>query len=239
MLGDGCKGVKKVGRGEPATAATETMMVTHLKMHELQAGLDEIRRAPKDHGTVDLIVRRPLVEQREILWECDVDLIDGVVGDSWKWRGSSHTPDGSSDPKCQITIMNSRAVALVAQDKDRWQLAGDQLFIDMDLSLDNLPAGTRLSIGSAIIEVTDQPHTGCKKFVSRFGLDAMKFVNSAIGRKMNLRGINVRVVRAGTIKTGDTVSKMVSLAGGFEITACVGEASPELAFQSSESAFGK
>ncbi|HEY6333070.1 MAG TPA: hypothetical protein VI756_27350, partial [Blastocatellia bacterium] len=210
-----------------------------LKMHELKAGLDEIRRAPKNQGTLDLIVRRPLVEQREILRQGDLDLAEGLVGDSWMWRGSSHTPDGSSDPKCQITIMNSRAVALVAQAKERWSLAGDQLFIDMDLSLENLPAGTLLSIGSAIIEVTNQPHTGCKKFVSRFGLDAMKFVNSAIGRQLNLRGINARVVQAGTIRVSDTVSKMVAEVASLRSGHYRGETMPESLLQSSGSSLGK
>jgi len=103
--------------------------------------------------------------------------------------------------------MNSRVAQLVAQNRSRWSLAGDQLFIDMDLSNENLPAGTRLSIGNAIIEVTPVPHTGCKKFVSRFGLEAMKFVNSDYGKKLNLRGINTKVIKSGSIKTDDKVMK--------------------------------
>jgi MOSC domain-containing protein YiiM len=104
--------------------------------------------------------------------------------------------------------MNARVAALVAQDKDCWQLAGDQLYLDMDLSADNLPPGTQLAIGSAIIEVTPPPHTGCNKFVARFGLDAMKFVNSPVGQALHLRGINAKVIQPGTIRVGDTAKKL-------------------------------
>ncbi len=129
------------------------------------------------------------------------------MGDNWRTRGSSHTADGSSHPDMQLNIMNSRVIALVAQNKERWQLGRDQLFIAMDLSAENLPPGTRLAIGSSVIEVTAQPHTGCKKFVARFGLEAMKFVNSPLGKQLHLRGINAKVVQPGVIHVGDTMKK--------------------------------
>lgn len=182
--------------------------VRHLTLEELQAGLDEIRQSPKDEGVLELIVRRPRIDEREVLEEAELDPVDGLAGDNWRLRGSSRTPDGSSHPEMQLNIMNARVVALVAQHKDRWPLAGDQLFLDMDLSAENLPAGTRLAIGSAVVEVTAQPHTGCKKFVARFGSDAMKFVNSDVGKQLRLRGINARVVQPGVIRTGDMVRKI-------------------------------
>lgn len=182
--------------------------VRHLTMEELEAGLAEIQQSPKDEGILELIVRRPQIDEREILEEAELHLASGLVGDSWIKRGSSRTPDGSSHPDMQLNIMNARAIALMAQQKDRWSLAGDQLFIDMDLSAENLPAGTRLALGSAIIEVTAQPHTGCNKFVSRFGLDAMKFVNSAVGKQLHLRGINARVIQGGVIRVGNIVKKI-------------------------------
>jgi hypothetical protein len=181
--------------------------ITHLTMEELEAGLDEIRQAPRDEGVLRLIVRRPRIDEREVLEEGELHPSEGLVGDSWKFRGSSRTRDGSAHPDLQLNIMNARVIALVAQDKDRWQLAGDQLFIDMDLSADNLPAGTRFALGSAVIEVSPQPHTGCQKFVGRFGLDAMQFVNSPLGRQMNLRGINAKVVQPGVIRIGDVATK--------------------------------
>ena len=182
--------------------------VKHLTMAELEAGLDEIREAPRDEGVLQLIVRRPRIEEREVLEEGELDPVKGLVGDSWITRGSSRTADGSSHPDMQLNIMNARVAALVAQDKDRWQLAGDQLYIDMDLSTENLPPGTQLAIGSAVIEVTPPPHTGCKKFVSRFGLEAMKFVNSSVGRELHLRGINARVVQPGLIRVGQVAKKL-------------------------------
>jgi hypothetical protein len=177
-------------------------------MKEFEAGLDDIRRAPKDEGLLELIVRRPGIGEREVVEEGLLDLNEGLVGDSWKRRGSSRTPDGSAHPDMQLNIMNSRVIALLAQDRARWQLAGDQLFINMDLSAENLPAGTRLQIGSAVIEVTPEPHNGCKKFVERFGLDAVLFVNSALGKELHLRGINARVVQTGLVRAGDVARKL-------------------------------
>jgi hypothetical protein len=184
--------------------------INHLTMAELEAGLDEIRRAPKDEGVLELIVRRPNIEEREVLEEGELHLAKGLVGDNWSRRKSSRTPDGSAHPDMQLNIMNVRVIALVAQDKARWQLAGDQLYLDLDLSAENLPAGTRLAIGSAVIEVSPQPHTGCKKFVSRFGLEAMKFVNSELGRELHLRGINARVIQPGRIRVGNRAKKITA-----------------------------
>jgi hypothetical protein len=177
-------------------------------MSELEAGLEEIRRAPKDEGVLELIVRRPAVNDRETPETAELHLEEGLVGDSWKRRRSKTTPDGSPNPLMQLNIMNSRVTALVAQDKDRWQLAGDQLYIDMDLSEENVPAGTRLFLGSAVIEVTPPPHLGCQKFVARFGLDAMKFVNSPVGRQLHLRGLNAKVIQGGIIRVGDVARKI-------------------------------
>ncbi|MBV8859166.1 MAG: MOSC domain-containing protein [Acidobacteria bacterium] len=182
--------------------------VRHLTTAELEAGLEEIRRAPKDAGPLALIVRRPRTDEREVLAEGVLDPSEGLVGDSWKERGSSRTADGSAHPLMQLNIMNVRVIALVAQEKERWPLAGDQLYLDLDLSGENLPAGTRLSLGEAVIEVTAPPHTGCKKFVSRFGLEAMKFVNSEVGRELHLRGINARVIRRGIVRVGDVARKI-------------------------------
>ena len=182
----------------------------HLPRERLEAALDHIRQSPADEGVLELIVRRPRVGEREVLAEGELDLAEGLVGDSWSFRGSSRTEDGSSHPDMQINLMSSRVVALVAGHPDRWCLAGDQLYVDLDLSAANLPPGTRLEIGSATLEVTAQPHTGCKKFVERFGLDAMKFVNSPVGRELHLRGINAKVVRPGTIRAGDVVRKVAA-----------------------------
>jgi hypothetical protein len=186
-------------------------VVRHLTRKELEAGLDDIRSAPTDAGVLELIVRRPAIEAREVLDVGELHPVDGLVGDTWSIRGSSRTSDGRRHPDMQINIMGVRAVALVAQSRDRWPLAGDQLYIDMDLSGRNLPAGTRLALGSAVIEITAEPHTGCAKFVSRFGLDAMKFVNSPTGRELNLRGVNARVVQAGTIRVGDVARKCMPI----------------------------
>lgn len=181
----------------------------HLNAGELEQGLEKIRRSPQDNGTVEMIVRRPDVDEREILVQAELDMVQGLVGDTWMSRGSSRTSDGSAHPDMQLNIMNARVIALVATSREQWPLAGDQLFIDLDLSGDNLPPGTQLTLGTAIIEVTGIPHTGCKKFVARFGLDAVKFVNSDIGKTLKLRGINAKVVKPGIVRQGDTVKKCI------------------------------
>jgi hypothetical protein len=186
----------------------EATTIKHLTMEELESALDHLRNSPKDDGVIQLIVRRPRVDEREILDEAELDPVAGLIGDSWSVRGSSKTADGGPHPEMQINIMNTRVADLVAQDKDRWSLAGDQLFIDMDLSKENLPAGSRLTVGSAVLEVSPLPHTGCHKFVARFGIDAMKFVNSVVGKELCLRGINAKVVQAGVVRLGTTAKKL-------------------------------
>jgi hypothetical protein len=180
----------------------------HLSMAELEAGMDTILGTPKDDGRLVLIVSRPQVDQRAVLEEAQLDTREGLVGDTWSVRGSSRTADGSSNLEAQITLMNARVIALLAQDKARWSLAGDQLYVDLDLSAENLPAGTRLELGTAILEVTAEPHTGCSKFAARFGVDALKFVNGAPRKHLHLRGVNARVVRPGTIRLGDAARKL-------------------------------
>jgi MOSC domain len=181
--------------------------MTHRSYSELEAGLDHVRAAPKDRGVLAMIVRRPQIGARDVLDEAELNVVEGLAGDSWRHRRSTRTTDGSPHPDMQLNIIGARAVHLVAQDRSRWPLAGDQLVIDLDLSGANLPPGTRLAIGSAVIEVTEQPHTGCGKFVERFGVDAHKLVNSPVGRELNLRGINAKVVQPGTIRVGDPVVK--------------------------------
>jgi MOSC domain-containing protein YiiM len=172
----------------------------YVERQELEDGIAEIRRSPRQ-GTVELIVRRPSEEERELLDEALLDPIQGVVGDRWHAGGAGH-------PDRQLTIMNARAASLIARTRDRWPLAGDQLYVDFDLSGAHLPPGTQLEIGSAVVEVTEEPHLGCGKFSRRFGVDALKFVNSDVGRELNLRGINARIVTGGAVRTGDPIRRV-------------------------------
>lgn len=173
----------------------------------LEAGLGHIRAAPRDGGTLDLLVRRPAPEEREVLAQGVLDPDVGLVGDSWLARGSIRTEDGRAHPDMQLNVMASRVADLVAGgSRDRWPLAGDQLFVDLDPA--SLSAGTRLTIGGAVIEVTDQPHRGCAKFARRFGVDALRLVNSEVGRALNLRGVCARVVHGGVVRPGDLVHRV-------------------------------
>lgn len=177
----------------------------------VQAGIEDVRAAPADAGSVRLIARRPEVDAREVLPEARLDPVLGLIGDNWSTKPSLAT--GEPNPLAQLTLMSSRCAALVAGELERWPLAGDQLYVDLDLSYRNLPPGTRLTVGEATIEVTEEPHRGCGKFAARFGVDALKLVNSDVGRDLNLRGICARVVAAGVVRPGDRIVKTGSRVG--------------------------
>jgi MOSC domain-containing protein YiiM len=181
--------------------------VEHVGTAALEAGLGEITRSPADVGMVELVVRRPAENEREVLDVGELDLELGLVGDAWPTRGSSRTADGGPNPGAQVTVMNARLIALLAGARERWPLAGDQLYVDLDLSADNLPPGTQLAVGTAVLEVTAEPHTGCAKFSARFGSDALRFINSPTGRQLRLRGVNARVVQPGVVRAGDEIAK--------------------------------
>ena len=172
----------------------------HTPMETLTAGLDEVRRSPATTGVLELIVRRPRTDVREVVESAELDEAEGLVGDGWKTRGAAEI-------ERQLTLANARLMALVAGDKQNWPPAGDQLYVDFDLSQDNAPPGTRLAIGDAVIEVTATPHTGCKKYASRYGLDALEFISTPVGKGLRLRGMYAKVIRSGTIRAGDAVRK--------------------------------
>jgi hypothetical protein len=182
--------------------------VEHRTLAMLEAGLDEVRKAPQDTGVLSLIVRRPALGEREVLDVGDLDLASGLVGDTWPERPSRLMPDGLPHPDKQLTVVNARAIHLFAGTQDRWALAGDQLYVDFDISEANLPPGTRVALGSAVIELTDQPHIGCAKFAARFGKEALQFAQAETGRALRLRGANAKVVVAGTVRQGDEVRKL-------------------------------
>ena len=177
-------------------------------LETLQNGFEHIKRSPVGKGTVELIVIRPEEDQRQELEEGMLDEIQGLIGDNWMLRGSSKTTDGSAHPGMQINIMNSRIINLITSEKNDWKMAGDQLFVDFNLNKDNVPPGTRLAIDDAILEVTSVPHTGCKKFSQRFGIEALKFISTNEGKQWQLRGINARVVKSGKIKVGAAIAKI-------------------------------
>ncbi len=179
-------------------------------LETLSAKLPHIQQSPKVEGVLALIVRRPQVDAREVLPEGELNLLEGLAGDTWNKRRSSRTPDGSPHPDMQLNLMNVRVIEAIAGKIKRWPLAGDQLYVDLDLSQANIPPGTRLSIGDAVIEITPQPHTGCTKFAARFGRDALKFVNSPEGRMLGLRGVNAKVIQPGRLKVWDSVRKLVN-----------------------------
>lgn len=183
-------------------------MAVRMDLETLNAGLPEIRQAPEDEGTLEMIVVRPAAGERIVLEEGQLTLRDGLAGDNWRQRMVGRAEDVEPETDNQVTLMNVRVVRLLDSDRTRWPLAGDQLYVDLSLSEENLPPGQRLRVGEAILEVSALPHTGCKAFAERFGVDAMRFVNSEEGKALHLRGINARVIQAGAIRVGDQVLKV-------------------------------
>jgi len=185
----------------------------HRTTDELTARLDHLRAAPAEVGTLDLVVRRPANGEREVLEEGLLDEADGLVGDNWLSRATSRAVAEGRHLKAQVTVMSSRMIGLLAETDEERALAGDQLYVDLDMSHANLPAGSRIALGDpdnggALIEVSEKPHTGCAKFVRRFGQEVVGFVNSDVGRELRLRGLNARVVTSGTVRPGDKVRKV-------------------------------
>jgi len=183
-------------------------MPRHLSLDELNAGLAEILASPKDAGVLRAIVFRPAEGERRDVESCDISLALGVHGDHWAKGCWKSTEDGRPHPDVQICIMNSRCIQLIAEERSNWPPAGDNLFIDMDLTPENMPPGTRLGIGSAVLEITATAHNGCNSFIQRYGRDACVFVNTGEGKRLRLRGIYGRVVQDGLVKVSDRVTKL-------------------------------
>ena len=178
----------------------------HRSADYLEGQIEHVQAAPSRVGSVELVVCRPAVDERSILTTGRLIRGQGLEGDNYVERGNSRTPDGRAHPLAELTLMSSRAVGAVAgPDRERWALAGDQLIVDFDLSLQNVPAGTQMEVGTAVIEVTTKPHRGCAKFTERFGIDAARWVNSRDDLRM--RGINAIVVTDGIVAPGDSISK--------------------------------
>ena len=180
----------------------------HRSSAELEAALAHIRQAPADNGTIELIVRRPAEDAREVLDEAEINEAEGIAGDTWNQRGSPSSADGGPHPDAQITIMSARSAAVVIGPVERWPLAGDQIYADLDISHATLPAGAQLRLGDAILEVTAKPHRGCAKFAARFGRDALRFVNTGEGSDLRMRGVNCRVIETGTVRLGDAITRL-------------------------------
>jgi hypothetical protein len=190
-----------------ATVPAHVPVADRAPDRDFTSSLDAIDAAPKDTGRLEGIVVRPSVERRRTVDEAEIDLGLGVLGDCWRTRGSTSSADGSARPDCQVTLISTRVLAAIEPDRSRWPLSGDQLHVDLDLSQANLPPGTRLAIGGAELEVTAEPHLPCAKFSARFGSDALRWINSPVGRDHRMRGVNTRVVRGGTVRVGDEVRK--------------------------------
>ena len=180
----------------------------HRQRAEIERAAAVLGSSPTENGVVEMIICRPARYERMVLDEGTLEVAHGLIGDTWEARGATNTPDGRADPLRQVTVMNSRALASVAGERGRWELAGDQLIVDLDLSVVNLPAGTRLQIGDAVAEVTEPPHTGCAKFAGRYGVDALAWVSDRAGRQQRRRGMHVRVLASGTVRPGDSIRKL-------------------------------
>ena len=174
---------------------------------DLDSSLEFIKQSPKHEGVIELIVCRPQTNARQELTEAELTIHEGLVGDIWRTMLDKGI-NKYVNPDTQLALINSRVISAITQNKNNWKLAGDQFYVDFDLGKDNLPVGARLKIGSAIIEVTKEPHLACSKFSKRFGKDAVRFVNSSMGKSLNLRGIYARVISPGKVELGSCIKKL-------------------------------
>lgn len=179
----------------------------HVTQSDIDTRMDWVLESPNDNGSVALIVVRPQTDKREILSQALFSPQTGVAGDNWQTHCWKKLANGQPDPEVQVAIMNARMIDVLAGDQSRWPLAGDQLFVDFDLSVMNLSPGQRLQIGDALLEITAAPHRGCRKFKQRFGEDALHYVNSAHGDAHRLRGVYAKIIAAGQVSTGDAINK--------------------------------
>ena len=184
--------------------------IIHLTEQEIMDGLNEVQKSPMNDGILEAIVIRPGSDERRSLEQCRLSPEGGTEGDAWARGCWLQLPDGRPDPAVQICIMNSRMINLVAGNRNRWELAGDNLFVDLNLSRENLQAGQLLSIGECVIEITEQAHNGCAKFSQRFGAPALKVVNSPLGKQLRLRGIYAKVITPGNVGVGNLIMKLSS-----------------------------
>ena len=192
---------------QPGRVLVRRVLRTHRTAAELDSWVATLD-APRDVGTLKAVIRRPVPGEREVLEVGHLDLTEGLVGDGWAAHGSRHTADGTADPEMQLNVMHHGFVQFLAQDAGREELAGDQMYVDLDLSYDNLPAWSELHIGGpegAVIVVTEVPHNGCGKFIARYGKEAMTFVNGPAGKPRRLRGLCAKVVRPGPVRPGDEI----------------------------------
>jgi hypothetical protein len=180
----------------------------HRTLEELEAEVGHVRAAPQEAGKIEHLVRRPQPFEREVVQELTFSVRDGVVGDCWSTKPSSKTPDGSPHKGKQVTLMNARVIALIAGEREHWSVSGDQIHVDLDLSKRNLPVGTRLRVGTAILEVSDAPHIGSEKFQERFGKDALRFLSTKEGLERRMRGMNCFVLHGGTVRKGEAIRVM-------------------------------
>lgn len=169
----------------------------HVALDKLEAGFDGLRPPPGERGGLTAIARRSRDGSRELPVTAELSVADGLVGDAWSRRPPR-------DPNAQLTVMRQDIALLIANGQPL-SLFGDNLFVDFDISGAHLPAGTRLRLGECLVEVTPEPHNGCRKFRDRFGQDALRFTALRRIRPHNARGIHWRVIEGGIIRIGDSI----------------------------------
>lgn len=175
------------------------------RLVDLETILEDVRNSPTEVGKILLIAVRPANGERLVVDQARMSTETGLEGDNWLDRSADK--DNVSRHN-QLTLMNSRFADAITPDGKGWELAGDQLYVDFDISLENAPAGTLLQVGGATIRISEEPHTGCAKFVRRFGREMLKMTQTDVGKDLRLRGVNASVIESGTVCTGDSIRRV-------------------------------
>ena len=183
-------------------------MVNHVSFAECEQALDHINRAPLDEAEIDCLCARPDFGTRAFPDKLILTVDHGILGERWTHSPWLTLPNGDPDPRIQVSILSKRVMDLCWRDRERVIHPGDPFVVDMNLGEANMPVGTRLAIGTAIVEVSDKFNTACVKWRDRYGQDSLHWMNLARNRPYRLRGILCRIVQDGEVKLGDRLAKL-------------------------------
>ena len=184
--------------------------MTEISRIQLDQALPDVMAAPKDRAAIGMLCLRPERNQRKFVDQIEVSPQKGIAGERWLESPWLTTPEGAPHPGIQISILQQRVLDLVWQDRENTPHPGDTFVVDMDLSHDNLPVGQLLSVGTAILKVSDVFNDGCVKWKARYGAAAKDWIVADDHPKLRLRGVLCSVERAGLLKAGDFLTKIAA-----------------------------
>ncbi|MFT5632095.1 MAG: hypothetical protein ACI9HB_003282 [Gammaproteobacteria bacterium] len=187
---------------------SEPIASGHVRLAECEDALSTILAAPKSGAIVEQLCLRPGFSERSFPELLELTVAGGIIGERWTKAPWLTLSDGTPDPRIQVSILSKRVMDLCWRDRENTHHPGDTMIVDMDLGVENLPNGTRLGIGSAVVEVSDKFNTACIKWQGRYGAESLRWLNLRKNRDYRLRGILCRIVQDGVVRLGDELARV-------------------------------